>query len=176
MVLKSRVRAPDWSAHGDTDKEAKCRKHPLPTNHDPNAESDPWFYAEQEGAKVCNGTLDGRVCPFRDPCLYGALVNNEQSGVWGGLITIQRQWVRRQRAEDSQTPIHREAWDDPEQWLHLVPTPAFFEQTAEDDSASTDQPQEADRGDGSVDRGQEEAHDADGGHPAARGEEGPGRQ
>lgn len=129
MVLKSRVKAPDWSADGNTEKEAKCRKHPLPKDNVCNAETDPWFYAEEEAARVCNGDDDQRVCPFRQACLYGALVNNEQSGVFGGLTTRQRRWIRKQRKGDPEgalgltdEPIWEDQWADSDEWRHKVPT------------------------------------------------------
>lgn len=121
MVLKSRVKAPDWSADANPDKEAKCRKHPLPKNNVVNAETDPWFYAEAEAAVICNGELDGRVCPFRERCLYGALENNEQSGVFGGLTPRQRRWIRKDaRAEEPR--IFRDEWSESENWREVVPS------------------------------------------------------
>lgn len=137
MVLKSRLRAPDWGANGDPDREAKCRKHPLPTNHDVNALTDPWFYDEPEATHICNGTYDGYVCPFRQVCLHIALVNNEQSGTFGGMTTEQRRWVRRiskypgpPRAANY---FDRDHWDSSDTWRHLVPPPDWFDNEDADD-------------------------------------------
>lgn len=130
MVLKSRVHAPDWSANGDTDKEAKCRKHPLPTKHD--TENDPWFYDEIEAASICNGDYDNKVCPFRQTCLHISLVNNEQSGVFGGLLPIQRRWIRKNPEQ-----IEKFDWPYSEKtkwatgWRDLVPSVEFLEAEAE---------------------------------------------
>lgn len=56
---------------------------------------DPWFDEEDEAAQICNGTNDGVVCPKRQECLIFAAVNNEHYGIWGGLYSEQRQWLRR---------------------------------------------------------------------------------
>lgn len=142
MVLKSRLLAPDWSAGGDEDREAKCRKFPLPTKNDPDEFTDPFFYDEEEARHVCNGTYDGRLCPFRRGCLHRALVNNEQAGTFGGLTTEQRRWVRRHSRlpkKDSGDPmpepfIHQLDWDRPEVWLHLVPEPEDLIPTEDEDA------------------------------------------
>ena len=99
MVLRSRVSAPDWSAGDDPDREAKCRKHPLPTDH--REQDDPWFSQERDAVHICNGTYDDKVCPMRDSCLHRALVNNEQYGVFGGLMVVQRRWIRRHIPRDN---------------------------------------------------------------------------
>lgn len=115
MVMISRMSLPDWSADDDTEKEAKCRKHPIPSRSTIRAEwyanteeeitdkelqnavelADPFFYDEAEAAHICRGTYDGKVCPFRNNCLEIALVNNESVGTFGGLTTLQRKWVRK---------------------------------------------------------------------------------
>jgi hypothetical protein len=118
MVLKSRVPSPDWGAGEDPDKEAKCRKFPLPKNH--QIEDDPWFHDMEEATPVCNGDYDGIVCPFREFCLYRALVNNEQFGVFGGLLPVQRRWIRRE--------IPRDEWDESEKWRDRVPSLEYFEE------------------------------------------------
>lgn len=131
MVLKSRLRAPDWSADGNPDREAKCRKHPLPTNHVVNADTDPFFLDQEEAAHVCNGTFDQKVCPFRARCLYGALVNNEQDGTWGGFTTEQRRWIRRQRyVKAPEVVIYPDDWEPTNQdsWREGVPTHAEIEE------------------------------------------------
>lgn len=135
MVLKSRVLAPDWTAGGNPEKEAKCRKVPLPSNHDVNADTDPFFYDEPEARHVCNGTYDGYVCPFRQVCLYRALVNNEQAGTFGGMTTEQRRWIRRNR-----DLIERENWVQSDGWRWIVPEPEYFEETGEEDGVDTQEP------------------------------------
>lgn len=130
MVLKARVLAPDWSADGNPDAEAKCRKHPLPTNHEVNADTDPFFYDEEEAIHICNGTYDQKVCPFRRSCLHRALVNNEQAGAFGGFTTEQRRWIRRNR-----DLIPRDSWGDSDRWRWIVPSPEFFEETDEEADA-----------------------------------------
>lgn len=136
MVLRSRLPAPDWSANEDPEFEAKCRKHPLPTNH--NVDDDAWFHDMEEAAAICNGTYDGRVCPFRDQCLHIGLVNNEQFGVFGGLLPVQRRWVRRENEE-----IPRDQWSQPEDWLHKVPSLEYFEQLGQADDEADDVEAEA---------------------------------
>jgi hypothetical protein len=123
MVLKARTLAPDWSAGENEDREAKCRKFPLPKNHDVNAHTDPFFMDEEEATHVCNGTYDDYVCPFRQVCLYRALVNNEQAGAFGGMTTEQRRWIRRNR-----DLISRSDWDISDMWRETVPTPAQLEE------------------------------------------------
>lgn len=133
MVLKARTLAPDWSANGHREREAKCRKFPLPKNHEANAETDPWFYDEEEAITICNGTWDNEVCPFRAGCLERALINNEQSGAFGGFTTEQRRWIRRNR-----DLIPRSEWGDSERWRWIVPSPEFFDEQDEDaNQAST---------------------------------------
>jgi hypothetical protein len=124
MVMISRMSLPDWTANDDPEKEAKCRKHPIPSRDEikerinrENPESDrpsddpswltdkelqnavemadPFFYDEPEATAICRGTYDGKGCPFRNICLEIALVNNESVGTFGGLTTLQRKWVRK---------------------------------------------------------------------------------
>jgi len=121
MVLRARLRAADWGAGGNPDKEAKCRKHPLPKDHDVNPDTDPFFYDEEEASHICNGTYDDKVCPFRARCLEWGLINNDQHGTFGGLVTIQRRWVRRNRED-----IPRDTWDDSDAWRDQVPPVSFF--------------------------------------------------
>lgn len=123
MVLKSRVPAPDWSAGGDPEQEAKCRKHPLPTNHDVSL--DPWFSDEEEASHICRGTYDRHECPFLFECLHISLVNNDLFGMFGGLMPLQRRWVRRN--------VPRDIWDKPWIWWHAVPTMEELEPEEEED-------------------------------------------
>ena len=104
MVLRSRVVAPDWTAGGDKDKQAKCLWFPLPTHNDVNADTDPWFYDYEQAQAVDLGTYDGKVCPMLSQCLHISLVNNDQVGVWGGMYPIQRKWIRKN--------IPRDRWPD----------------------------------------------------------------
>lgn len=120
MVLKSRRLAPDWSANEDPLQEAKCRKHPLPHDHD--VTKDPWFHDMETASQVCNGTNDGKPCPLRAACLEMALVNNEQAGVFGGLLPVQRRWIRRNRR------LPRGMWALSEHWRHTVPPLEYFEE------------------------------------------------
>lgn len=127
MVLKSRVEAPDWSAGQNPKNEAKCRKHPLPTHH--NVEVDTWFHDMEEAPPICNGTYDGVVCPFREQCLYGALVNNEQSGVFGGFLPVQRRWIRRQRnVTVAEGRINPGDWEFSDEWRDRVPDLLYFDE------------------------------------------------
>lgn len=140
MVLKSRVLAPDWSAGGNEERDAKCRHTPLPTKNDPDEFTDPFFYDEEEARHVCNGTYDGVLCPFREICLYRALVNNEQAGTFGGLTYEQRRWVRRHSRlpkpgsldELPEPFILASTWSQPALWRHLVPEPEDLELAEED--------------------------------------------
>lgn len=137
MVLRSRVYVPPsfWSADEDPEREAKCRKFPLPSNHEVTPETDPFFMDEEEATDICNGTWDNKVCPFRQFCLYRALVNNEQWGASGGMTAEQRRWIRRNREL-----IPRESWDINDAWRHLVPSPErllemALEETDDDEKA-----------------------------------------
>lgn len=117
MVLRSRVEAPDWTANGDPEAEAKCRRFPLPSREHGRTE-DPFFDDEDpEATHVCNGTYDGVVCPFRATCLYHGLINNAQHGIWGGTMPVQRQWVRRK--------ISKIAWDNPMLFDRIPPLDQF---------------------------------------------------
>jgi hypothetical protein len=130
MVLKSRLPPVDWSADGDPDREALCRKFPLPDDND--VSKDPWFHDMEEAALICNGTYSGVVCPFRSRCLHRALVNNEGSGVFGGLLPIQRKWVRKN--------VPKVDWEYPDEWLETVPPLEFFEES--DDLADAEEDDE----------------------------------
>ena len=173
MVLKSRVRAPDWSAGHNPQREAKCRKFPLPHNHNVTPETDPWFLDQEEATHVCNGTYDNKVCPFRAKCLEIALINNEQDGTFGGMTLMQRRWIRRNREL-----IPRDTWDESEYWRHLVPPPHYFDQTeTEDDYENTEEPEtEADAIAEGIDRVEEEEQPVAGGHAAVLGQEEPAGQ
>lgn len=89
MVMHLRIPAPFWDGGGKEDKAAKCLRFPGTT------ENDPWFDDMEESLQVCNGTIDGVVCPLRQQCLMFAAINNEHYGIWGGLFPEQRHWMRR---------------------------------------------------------------------------------
>lgn len=84
MVLKPRAEAPQWDGFGDESQAAKCLEHP------PTKEHDRWFDDELAAAAICNGDDGGQKCPIRDACLTWALINNEQHGVWGGMLPHDR--------------------------------------------------------------------------------------
>lgn len=132
MVLKSRLPMPDWSASNHPEREALCRKFPLPDDHD--VSKDPWFHEMDEAVAICNGTYSGVICPFRERCLHLSLVNNEGYGVFGGFLPIQRKWIRRNRfGVDPLIPPS--TWDVSEEWRSIVPPPEFFEEDDEEDAA-----------------------------------------
>lgn len=97
MVLRLRREAPSWRG-------AKCLGSAY---RDGDTYEDPWFggdneddeaeqEAEMEEARaVCNGDIDGRVCPIREQCLIFALTNNERYGVWGGTSEEDRRAIRK---------------------------------------------------------------------------------
>lgn len=91
--MRLRVNAPEWDGGGNPEKEASCRKFRPTREHDD-------FFGDGTGnqyqaKQICNGTYTGRVCPLREQCLQFALVNNEHYGVWGGLIALERAYIRR---------------------------------------------------------------------------------
>lgn len=97
MVLFSRVEAPNWEAGGNPEAEAKCRKLPSPRYG-----ADPFFDDEEVAMLVCNGgdgfagyENAGEPCPMRHECLIFALINHEGAGVWGGMLTHDRMFIKR---------------------------------------------------------------------------------
>ncbi|MDP9870424.1 MULTISPECIES: WhiB family transcriptional regulator [Streptosporangium] len=117
MVLKPRVKAPDWRAAGNDTKAAKCLKFPP----DLSRGYDPWFDVEYEidCLDICNGESDGRRCPMRDTCLDFALINNETGGVWGGMLPHDRRNLRLARRAD---PYLELKWHPP------TPKPSDFDE------------------------------------------------
>jgi len=89
MVMHLRIPAPHWDGGGDPKRAAKCLIFPG------SEERDPWFNDMDESKQVCNGDNDGIICPLRQKCLMFAAVNNEHYGIWGGLYSEQRHWMRR---------------------------------------------------------------------------------
>lgn len=102
MVMVLRIPAPPWDGDGDPKRAGKCTQFPRPM---PN--EDPWFDDHDEAIQVCNGDVDGRVCPLREQCLLFALVNNEFNGIWGGTYEHDRIRIRRTRPRDEWT------WEPP---------------------------------------------------------------
>ena len=49
--------------------------------------------------RCCNG------CPARDACLDYALTANERGGLWGGLVTSERDALRRSLGLEPSTPV-----------------------------------------------------------------------
>lgn len=109
MVLRLRVPAPDgW-------KGAKCIGQ---VSKDPETGivADPWFEEEdqEEAVNFCNGEADGIVCPIRHECLIFALVNNERSGVWGGMGERDRKAIRKLYPWKARQAINTEwQWMEP---------------------------------------------------------------
>lgn len=106
MVLKLRQAAPDWTR-------AKCLGQAF------GPESDPWFDNSGEGyenlqdlgLEICNGTVDGTVCPVRHGCLVFALLNNAKEGVWGGTSEFDRRAMRKMWPWDPKNPANpRPEW------------------------------------------------------------------
>ena len=88
--MKLRIEAPFWDGGGNHKKAAKCLRFPGDVSRE-----DPWFDDMDEAKQICNGDNDGIVCPLRQKCLVFAAVNNEHYGIWGGLSSEQRHWMRR---------------------------------------------------------------------------------
>ncbi|GAA2321969.1 hypothetical protein GCM10010149_88860 [Nonomuraea roseoviolacea subsp. roseoviolacea] len=107
MVLKPRAEAPLWINEENPDKSAKCLQY------QPTREHDPWFEDEELlAAAICNGDYDGTICPIRDECLHWALLNNEQYGVWGGMLPHDRRNLRMAKRADPYL-----------EWMWHPPTP-----------------------------------------------------
>ncbi len=88
MVMKLRLSS-DFKVVDDPEKDPKCAPFV------PSADYDAWVDDDmEEAAAICNGDVDGIVCPQRHKCLIFALINNEHYGVWGGLYPQQRHDLR----------------------------------------------------------------------------------
>lgn len=105
MVLHLRGNAPDWNG-------ANCLGTAPHREPDEEEVYDPWFdELEPEPAlAVCNGEIDGFVCPLRQQCLEFALYNNEKFGVWGGMTEQDRKIMRRIWRWNSRLLGPREEW------------------------------------------------------------------
>lgn len=104
MVMRLRIPSPNWT---DPVNPGKCIEFP-PTRGD-----DPFFDDQLEAVQLCNGDVDGLICPLRHDCLIFALVNNCADGVWGGMLEHDRKNLRRH--------VRREDWGwhpptDPEEY------------------------------------------------------------
>ncbi|MGW0065358.1 WhiB family transcriptional regulator [Streptosporangium sandarakinum] len=110
MVLKPRMRAPDWTGGGNPAKAAKCLQ--FAPKKGQRGSDDPWFDPRQaeDCLEVCNGVADGRICPKRQLCLEWAVINNEAAGVWGGMFPHDRRQMRLDRREDPYLEI---TWHPP---------------------------------------------------------------
>lgn len=126
MVIQSRSVPPDWTDdQGGGERGARCRKFQISRDEDGIVRNDTWFQQAEEALPVCNGDWIGSPCPVRASCLYQALVNNDTTGVWGGLTAPQRKWVRRN--------VGKARWDDEEFIRSVVPDPDHFSTYGDED-------------------------------------------
>ena len=51
----------------------------------------------RDAKKICNGEIDGFVCPIRDKCLEYALERKERFGIWGGKSERERAKIAKGR-------------------------------------------------------------------------------
>jgi hypothetical protein len=129
MVVRLRRAAPEWT-------KSKCLGQAT------SPDMDPWFdntehgFENQQelGQEVCNGTVDGIVCPIRDKCLLFALVNNERFGVWGGTSEIDRRAIRKMWPWPGGAEPHDEwRWYPPGEVAKMLPHRHRAELEQEDD-------------------------------------------
>lgn len=122
MVIKSRAEAPDWTG-------ARCHDFDIFRDKDDptlwNVHNDTWFQDAEEALPVCNGDYSDSPCPVRDACLALALLNNDAHGVFGGMTSPQRKWIRRK--------IPKEQWADFEFLRSEVPAPEHFSNYGNED-------------------------------------------
>lgn len=139
MVLQTRLSPPDWTDDpgGGLDG-ARCRVFIISRDPDGIVRNDAWFQEAEEALPVCNGDYIGTPCPMRRDCLLQSLMNNDQSGVWGGMTTNQRRWIRRN--------VSRDLWRDDKHLREVVPTAEYFEDLGDEDP---DWEEERDRTEGS---------------------------
>lgn len=110
MVLRLRRPPPSWVT-------AKCFEQAAGPDDDPWFDNSELGFEDETslGLEVCNGTNDGVVCPLREVCLLFALVNNEKSGIWGGLSETDRRITRKLYPWDPKNPAEPHAewrWRD----------------------------------------------------------------
>jgi hypothetical protein len=116
MVLRLRTEAPDW-------RPAKCLGEGTGPDMDPWFDNTEYGFENQTelGLEVCNGTVDGVVCPIRHECLLFALVNNERFGVWGGTSEIDRRAIRKLHPWPGGSEPHPEwEWHPPGEVAQLL--------------------------------------------------------
>jgi hypothetical protein len=115
MVLQSRTTPPDWTdEEGGGDEGARCRKFEISRDEDGIVRNDAWFQ-----------DFIGTPCPMRRSCLLWGLVNNDSSGVFGGMTVPQRRWIRRN--------VPKPLWTD-DDWLRKnVPGPNYFANLGDED-------------------------------------------
>lgn len=131
MVIENRLVAPDWTDEegGGTDG-ARCRKFEITRDDDGLVRNDTWFQDAENALPVCNGDWIGTPCPMRRSCLLAGLVNNDMSGVFGGLTAPQRRWVRRN--------VAKELWRDDKHVHTVVPAPDYFQNLGDEDPEEED--------------------------------------
>ncbi len=89
MAIRPIVKLPDWSG-GHHRGPAKCRG----LLFDEKGQDVYFDTATELAMAVCNGTIDGVVCPRRTECLRVAMINREAYGVWGGMTPHARLRLR----------------------------------------------------------------------------------
>lgn len=131
MVIQSRVNPPDWTdEEGGGEEAARCANFTISRDDDGLVRNDVWFQDAKEALPVCNGDYIGTPCPMRHGCLLFALANNDSTGVWGGMTTPQRRWIRRNMAKAD--------WYNEKALRDKVPGPDYFKDygdETEDDAA-----------------------------------------
>lgn len=126
MVLQTRVSPPDWTDDaGGGEAGARCRLFTIGRDSDGIVRNDSWFQEAEEALPVCNGDWIGTPCPMRRSCLFQSLMNNDQSGVWGGMTVPQRKWIRRN--------VEKDLWRDDDHLREVTPPPEYFEDLGDED-------------------------------------------
>ncbi len=102
MVQILRVNAPDWAkgnCHGPKLNKAETPDGVYPAEiffDDIGTTPQEREEYTEAALRYCNGDGKNRpVCPIRQECLFFALKNNEQWGIWGGMIDQDRTNMRR---------------------------------------------------------------------------------
>lgn len=131
MVIQNRTTPPDWTDEdGGGEEGALCRKFPISRDPDGIVRNDAWFQDAENAIAVCNGEFSDSPCPMRRSCLRVSLINNDPTGVFGGVTVGQRRWIRRN--------VPRERWTD-DAWLRdTVPPPSHFSNLGDEDPDEDD--------------------------------------